>query len=287
MGTARRARSLTQGIIDTPTGGRSPLPGLCTKSRSACLQQGEVGKKSEISKLHDSRIGNPKFRNRQIGLNTIHGLRSNLRFRNFGFPMRESCSFEISDSFPTCTNRAERFLVQSPLLARGDAIPVGTRLPSSHVSPWMIHQVDHRRTCEPLEVVEVHPNRVIVTAGVEFNALVLLERGVAVRRDPKQNSKRWHGSEFAGWKRIDELLFSREPHVFRPCDELQVIEVYSLIGGYDGEQQCPVGSYYHGLGQFFAGHVERLGGSLSGICSGMHMVLEGHTFICQVLCEFC
>src|SRR5688572_32994843 len=37
--------------------------------------------------------------------------------------MRESCSFEISDSFPTCTYTAEGFLLQSP--RRGDRSSYG------------------------------------------------------------------------------------------------------------------------------------------------------------------
>ena len=42
---------------------------------------------------------NPKFRTVNWTAHPV-GSRSNLRFRNFGFPMRESCSFEISDLIP-------------------------------------------------------------------------------------------------------------------------------------------------------------------------------------------
>src|SRR5688572_16130633 len=54
----------------------------------------------EISKMHHSCIGNPKFRNRKLDGSPWHR-QSNLRFRNFGFPMQESCIFEISDFLKT------------------------------------------------------------------------------------------------------------------------------------------------------------------------------------------
>src|SRR5688572_18173794 len=68
--------------------------------------------RSEISKLHDSRIGNPKSRNRKLDPR-LTGDQSNLTFRDFGFPMRESCSFEISD-FPGLAQEARSLIPWTP-----------------------------------------------------------------------------------------------------------------------------------------------------------------------------
>jgi hypothetical protein len=38
--------------------------------------------------------------------------------------------------------------------------------------PMVIHKVDHRRSSQPLEVAERHPNGILVRPRFEFNELV-------------------------------------------------------------------------------------------------------------------
>jgi hypothetical protein len=151
----------------------------------------------------------------------------------------------------------------------------------------MIHQVDHRWPGQPLEIMEIHSDRVAVAAGVELNAPVLLQLSVALRRNAEEDSKRRHGPKLAGWKCVREFSLGGEPHVFRPRDEFQVLQVNALIRRYDGKQQRSVGLYDHGFRQFLAGYVQRLGNPLGGICGWVSMMLKFHTVLSEVLRESC
>jgi len=64
-------------------------------SRTIEKRTSKKRKKSEISKLHDSRIGNPKLET--SNWTGITSEQVQFEGSNFGFPMQESCSFEISD----------------------------------------------------------------------------------------------------------------------------------------------------------------------------------------------
>ena len=93
----------------------------------------------------------------------------------------------------------------------------------------MIDQIDHSRSGQTFEVIEGHPNGVVVAPRIEFDTVVLRKRRIAIRADAEQNTKWRHRPKLAGRKRICEFVFSGESHVFGTCDELEVVQADPLI----------------------------------------------------------
>src|SRR5688572_10432098 len=64
------------------------------------------------------------------------------------------------------------------------------KFPNSSRAAYVFHQIDHRRPCQPLEVIEGHADGIGMAARIEFDGFVMLQLSIAVGRHPKQIAER-------------------------------------------------------------------------------------------------
>src|SRR5262245_57326940 len=104
-------------------------------------------------------------------------------------------------------NSSKRFLSSfeiSRLMCPAFLGPSSRGQPLHALAVWL-RKVDHYWIHEFLVIIEFHPNRLIMCAGVEFNLVVPGKLHIAVDRHVEDVSERRHRSQFACRKCITKF----------------------------------------------------------------------------------